>query len=237
MEPLILSIIFVGAILIGIFAVVMGGTLFMSLPLFQVLFPEMSLGAIIGNVKIGSVFRNTAALIPLYKNIDMQVLWLAPVLCLGSVIGSWQIVHVSALVVPVVLIIGFLVHEYSRKLRVSTKLFWPIAFFVGFYGGIFGAGIMLLLLTLMQLRNIAILDARTNALLLELLLSLVAVVTFWYFDLIHWPIAITWAGGGIIGGYLGGIIISCTGRWPEQTQYWLIRIAFLIALLVALWQL
>jgi len=236
MDPITLGIIFVSAIAIGVFAVVMGGTLFLSLPLFQILFPEMSLGAIIGNIKLGSIFRNATALVPLYTQLDKKVLWLAPILCLGSIVGSWQIVSVSPIIVPLVLILGLLVHEYGKKLKLPPYLFWGVTFLVGFYGGIFGAGIMLLLLSLLQLRYTSVTDARANALLLELLVSTVAVMTFWHFDLINWRIAIVWAGGGMIGGLIGGLLIKHTGRWPETTQNWLIRGAFLLALAVGLWR-
>jgi len=236
MDPVMLITIFVSAIFIGVFAVVMGGTLFLSLPLFQVLFPEMSLGAIIGNIKLGSIFRNATALLPLYKKLDRDVLWLAPILCFGSIIGSWQIVSVSTAIVPFVLVLGLLIHEYGKKLRLPPYLFWGVTFLVGFYGGIFGAGIMLLLLSLLRLRYTSLVDARANALLLELLVSTVAVMTFWHFDLINWPVALTWASGGMIGGVIGGYIIIHTGSWSQPTQDWLVRGAFLLALTVGLWR-
>jgi uncharacterized protein len=233
MELITLITVFAGAIVIGVFAVVMGGTLFLSLPLFQLLFPEMSLGAMIGNIKLGSILRNATALLPLYRKLNPDVLWLAPVLCLGSVIGSWQIVSVSHTMVPIVLLLGFLVHEYGKRLRLPYSLYWVVVFLVGFYGGIFGAGIMLLLLALLQLRELPLVDARANALLLELLVSAVAVLTFWHFDLINWPLALVWASGGMIGGLIGGILIKYSRQWSPTTQHWLVRIAFLIALTVA----
>ncbi len=236
MDLSMLSTIFVSAIFIGVFAVVMGGTLFLSLPLFQILFPEMSLGAIVGNVKFGSIFRNATALIPLYKQLDKKVLWLAPTLCLGSIMGSWLVASVSQAVVPGVLITGLLIHEYGKKLKLPDYLFWVIAFLIGFYGGIFGAGIMLLIVLLLRLRDTTAIDARANALLLEMLLSFVAVLTFWHLNLINWPIAIVWAAGGMGGGLIGGLLIKHTGRWSQRSQDWLIRVAFLIALIVAVWK-
>lgn len=234
MDIVTLTIVFLSAIVIGIFAVVMGGTLFLSLPLFQILFPEMALGAIVGNIKIGSVLRNAAALIPTASKLDWQVLKLAPILCLGSVLGSLQIVSVSTVIVPIVLITGLLIHEFGRRLKITSQLFWLIAFGVGFYGGIFGAGIMLLILSLLNLRYASLVEARAGALLLEMLLSIVAVAVFWQHELIVWPLALIWAGGGIIGGFAGGAIINRTGKLPPTIQGWLVRSVFLLALLVAL---
>ena len=234
MDLFTLSIVFTGGIGIGIFAVVMGGTLFLSLPLFQFLFPEMALAAIIGTIKLGSIFRNTAALIPLYKQLDWSVLRLAPILCAGSLLGSWQVVSITPAIVPFVLVLGLLAHEYGGKIPLPKSLFIVIAFLVGFYGGIFGAGIMLLLLSLLKVRLGALVDARANALLLELLLSLTAVITFWYLNYINWNLAFVWTAGSIIGGVLGGMIIKRTGKWPVDTQNLLIRVAFVIALVVAM---
>lgn len=233
MDAITLSIIFISAIVIGIFAVVMGGTLFLSFPLFQILFPEMSLGAIIGNIKLGSIFRNASALLPLYKKLDTQVLWLAPVLCLGSVIGSLQIVTVSQSIVPAVLLLGLCVHEYSKKLQLTRNVYWGVVFLIGVYGGLFGAGIMLLILALLGLRHVDLVDARANALLLELLLGITAVATFWHFNLINWPLTLTWAGGGMIGGFIGGHVIAHTGHWSKGTQDWLVRASFILAFVIA----
>ncbi len=236
MDIITLSIIFVSAIFIGVFAVIMGGTLFLSFPLFQILFPEMSLAAIIGNIKLGSIFRNATALIPHYRKIDTSVLWLAPILCCGSIIGSWLVISVSLAIVPVVLVLGLLVHEYGKRLRLPNYLFWGVAFLIGFYGGIFGAGIMLLILSLLSLNETTLVDARVNALLLELLVSAVAVVTFWHSNLINWPVAIIWIAGGMVGGFAGGLLITYTGRWTQTTQNWLVRGSFLLALTVAIWR-
>ncbi len=236
MDLLMYGVIFVSAILIGIFAVVMGGTLFLSLPLFQILFPEMSLAAIIANIKFGSVFRNVGALRPLYHKLSIGCLWLAPLLCFGSLIGSWQVLSFSEAAVPIVLVAGLIANEFGEKLSLPKPLLAVAALAIGVYGGIFGAGIMLLILSLLKLNQKDTVDARANALLLEMILSAVAVAFFWYSNLINWPIALTWTAGGILGGVLGGYIIKHTGRWPKPLQNWLVRIAFLIALMVSIWK-
>lgn len=58
-----LIIIFLAAVPLGIYAIIFGGTLFLSLPYFQILFPEALVGSIVGNIKVGSVFRNGMALV------------------------------------------------------------------------------------------------------------------------------------------------------------------------------
>lgn len=233
MDIVTFTILFASSMFIGILAVLMGGTLFLSFPLFQILFPEMTFAAIVGNIKIGSVFRNLAALKPTYHLINKDVLYLVPALCFGSIIGSWQVLSFDTWVIPLVLVIGLIVQEFGKYLTVPRPLLVIITIAIGVYGGIFGAGIMLLILSLLRLTHQSIADARVNALMLEMLVSAVAVVMFWQATLIDWPIALTWAAGSVLGGYIGGITIKKTVHWKESTQTWLVRSAFLIALVVA----
>ena len=62
--------LFLSAVPIGVFAVVLGGSMFLSIPVFQIFFPEMSMSAVIGNIKVGSVIRNMGAVVVLKKHIN-----------------------------------------------------------------------------------------------------------------------------------------------------------------------
>jgi len=230
-------ILLFSAVAIGVFAVVFGGTLFLSLPLFQILFPELSLASMIGSIKVGSVFRNASALWSRSKEIDWRSLWLLLPLGSGSVAGALVVSSMTEVVVPIMLLIGFFLSEKAHTITIKDSAYFVVAFIVGFYGGIFGAGILLLLLALLQLRLGSLVNARTNAILLEMCLSLIAVAVFITQGIINWQIASVWAAGGIVGGYLGGMIIGYTGTLPKQQQQWLVRIAFLLALAIALWKL
>jgi uncharacterized membrane protein YfcA len=233
MEPTLFFTLLFSAIVIGTFAVLFGGTLFLSLPLFQILFPEMSLAALVGNIKLGSVVRNATALIPLWSFIQKDIVPLAAVLCTGSVLGALLVTEVSLYWVPAVLIVGWLVSERAGKITLSKNLYWLAACTIGVYGGILGAGIMLLIVALLQLRH-ELVHARANAVALELSVSAVAVLVFLQLSLIEWTIALTWAAGGIIGGYLGGALLAKTGSLSGETQRWLLRAAFVLALVVAI---
>jgi uncharacterized membrane protein YfcA len=227
MDLITLGAIFGGAIIIGILAVLM----FLSFPLFQLLFPDLSLAAIIGTIKIGSVFRNLTALWSIRQYVNWSTLQLAPALCLGSIIGSWQTVSFSAGVIPIVLAVGWLVQEFGKKLPVPHRLLLPITFLVGVYGGI-----MLLITALLGLTHQAIGNARASALFLELLVSAVAVAVFWQVDLINWPIAAVWVAGSVVGGLMGGLIFNETVHWSASTQQWIVRGSFFIAFIVAVWK-
>lgn len=235
MDILFVSILFFSAIIIGIFAVLFGGTLFLSLPLFQILFPEMAFGALVGNIKLGSIVRNLAAIVPLRKHLDTHIWILGAVLAAGSILGATFIAEASLNWIPFALLVGLLISEHSKFLTIPKQLFWVTAFITGIYGGIIGAGIMLLIIALLQLRYQHLVSARANAVALELSVSIVAVLIFIRFDLIDWHIAFIWATGGIIGGYIGGLLINKTDKLSNTKQQWLLRMAFSMALIVSIY--
>ena len=231
----------VAAVPIGIFGVVFGGNLFLSLPLFQFMFPDMALGAIIGNVKPGSIVRNIASLAPLrhYVLVRSSVIFVLT-LSLGSIVGATFISMLSAskfYVIPV-LIAGWCVMVSAPTLGryVSHLGFMVAAFCIGMYGGIFGAGISLLIAALIRLRHggdSELLLVRANSLYLETILTFASVFIFLYQGLIDWWIASIWAIGSFVGGYLGGVITKHTGKLSPTVQKAMFHISFGIALSVA----
>lgn len=234
-------LLFGAAIPIGIFGVVFGGNLFLSLPLFQIMFPDMVLGAMIGNIKPGSIVRNLASLAPLRNQIMVKAtLSFAAALCVGSLSGALLITYLSAskvFVIPI-LVLGWLVMTYAPRLGhyVSHTGFMLAAFLVGMYGGIFGAGISLLIVALLRIRHgtdSELLFVRANSLYLETILTFVSVFIFLQKGLINWRFALVWAIGSVIGGYLGGKILARTGKMKPSVQKAIFHVSFGIAVTVA----
>src|SRR5262249_61951051 len=64
------ALLLVGGFVVGIFSVIIGGGFFISIPLLQFLFPSVSYGAIVGNLKVGSFFRGICSTITKRKEID-----------------------------------------------------------------------------------------------------------------------------------------------------------------------
>jgi len=235
-----LIILFLAAIPIGIFGIVVGGNASLSFPLFQVLFPEMTLGAIVGNTKPGSLIRNITSIIPLRREIDYKMvkLLLLP-LVLGSTVGAFFVAHMSQAIILPMLVIGFLVVEYAHIVAkyITDKIFFLATCVTGMYGGIFGAGISLLIVALMRIKGADDTDlyrTRANALFLEIFFTTTAVVVFLSKGLVLPQIALVWITGSIIGGYLGGIILKRTGKLSGQMQRNILRSAFIFAICVAL---
>jgi|GEM_PF-1896087 len=234
-----LLLIFLAAIPIGIFGILIGGNAVLSIPLFQILYPEMTLGAIIGNIKPGSVVRNIASLVPVWRDLNYRTI--APLLIplvAGSAIAALLVSSVSQAWVLPVLMLGWLVVEYAPKLahRISPNIQWAGAWLVGMYGGVLGAGVSLLILSLLRIQNPAgddIYLLRAHALWLETLFTSAAVAVFLYQGLVFWPIALVWLVGALIGGYVGGRLLKYTGRLSGRTQTRILRAGFVFAIAVA----
>src|SRR5215475_1192333 len=88
------ALLLVGGFVVGIFSVMIGGGFFVSIPLWQFLFPSVSYGAIVGNLKVGSFFRGIGSTITNRNEIDWieNLLWSVP-LVIGTVLGVMVIAH------------------------------------------------------------------------------------------------------------------------------------------------
>ena len=141
------------------------------------------------------------------------------------------------------IIIGaFFVTEYAQVLasKFGPKLFIVLAILVGIYGGLFGAGIFLLILALVRMKipqDERIIEVRVNTVVLEIGNAAAAVVAFAILGKLSFTIWVPWAAGSIIGGYLGGVVIKKTGHCAPETQKTLLRLIFLFALLISVYKL
>src|SRR6478752_1057867 len=88
------ALLLVGGFAVGIFSVIIGGGFFVAIPLLQFLFPSVSYGAIVGNLKVGSFFRGIGSTITNRTEIDWlgNLLWSVP-LVIGTVLGVMVIAH------------------------------------------------------------------------------------------------------------------------------------------------
>jgi uncharacterized membrane protein YfcA len=115
--------------------------------------------------------------------------------------------------------------EMSRKMLVGIIV---IQFFIGVYGGYFGAGIGILMLSSLSFLGLEDIH-QTNALksFLAFCMNVVAAVLFICRDLVVWEYALAMAVAAIVGGYLGA-------RWslrlhPAIIRWMVIVIGFSLA--------
>lgn len=103
-------------------------------------------------------------------------------------------------------------------------------FFVGVYGGYFGAGVGILMLAalgFMGLRNIHRMNGLKNW--GGLCMNAVAALTFALKGIVHWPVALAMAVGSILGGYATAGIAQ---RVPQQL---IRRVVVAVGLASAVW--
>src|SRR3989344_3633347 len=106
-----------GGFVIGVLSVVLGGGMFFSVPLMQWLFPGITFGAIVGNIKVGSFFRaigstwSTHEHIEYWKNLGISVFAFV-----GTVIGALLISHLSQSWLLPATILAVLVAEFAPRL-------------------------------------------------------------------------------------------------------------------------
>jgi uncharacterized protein len=156
----------------------------------------------------------------------------------GGALGAWLLLHTApaafARIVPF-LVLGatvlFLVQRpLMRRLNAPravtegpTPGFLMAQFLVAVYGGYFGAGIgilMLAVLGFLGLTNIHRMNGLKNW--GGMCINGVAVVMFAAGGIVHWPIALTMAAGGVLGGYAGARLAQRVGQ--ERVRHAIVAI-------------
>ena len=169
----------------------------------------------------------------------------------GGALGAWLLLHTPPAafdrMVPF-LVLGatalFLAQgPLLRRLRPRAATATPEAaprssflaaqFLVAVYGGYFGAGIgilMLAVLGFMGLTNIHRMNGLKNW--GALCINAVAVILFAVGGIVHWPIALTMAVGGMLGGYAGSRLAQRVGQQAVRHAIVAIGLAAFVWLLL-----
>lgn len=227
--------LFLTAIPVGVFAVIIGASQFLSIPIFQLFFPSMTLGAIIGNLRIGNMVRDAVALVPVRRDIRWKpVMHLLIAACVGSVLGTMLIVNVPQKFLFPVIVMAIIVTEaapwISQKVHRHTLV--PAFFLTGGYYGVIGAGgsvISMAFLRILWPKDGDLHAVRVHMLLIECLAFIVSILAFLPSGEIDWPVSIAWGAGAIIGGYIGGKLLHRIGKTDSRTQKFWIRVVMVMA--------
>jgi uncharacterized membrane protein YfcA len=166
---------------------------------------------------------------------------LAPSLA-GGFLGAWlvgQDTSAFATLVPWLILIAallFLVqapisrwmkshrphHEPGPVMQVSLVMFQLV---IAVYGGYFGAGIGILMITTLSFMGVGDIH-HVNAVktFLAAMINGASVLMFLSYDLVRWDFAVAMAGSAVVGGYLGARVAR---RLPAQyVRYAVIAIGF-----------
>lgn len=166
----------------------------------------------------------------------------------GGALGAWLLLHTPAAVfdriVPFLVLGATVLFLVQRPLlrgwrpRAPTDAarrwgFLVAQFLVAVYGGYFGAGIgilMLAVLGFMGLTNIHQMNGLKNW--GALCINAVAVVLFAGGGIVHWPIALSMAVGGMLGGYAGSRLAQRVGQQAVRHAIVAIGLAAFVWLLL-----
>jgi uncharacterized membrane protein YfcA len=116
--------------------------------------------------------------------------------------------------------------------RVAPLLFIAGQFAIGVYGGYFGAGIGILMLAglgMMGFTNIHRMNGLKNW--GAVCMNVVAAAIFAFSGVVHWPVALTIAVGGLLGGYAGSRVAQRVGQQPVRRAIVFIGFASFLFLL------
>lgn len=232
-------ILVVCGIFIGILSVLVGGGAFFSAPLIQWLFPGVSLGAIIGNIKLGSFFRSIGSTWATHKQIEYKQCFKYSVIAIIGTLGGVSVIHdLSQKWLFPIIIFAIIVAVAAPKIaaHLGSKSFNVASLFIGFYAGFFGAGYGILMIALMRLKYPAdedIAHVKIQARFIEWLLASVAVIAHYLHGNLIAAIWVPWATGSIIGGVLGGILLKKLGSFSGRVQKSVLYVSFAFALIVA----
>lgn len=229
-------ILIIGGVVVGMISVVFGGGLFWSLPLWQFLFPEIAFGALVGNLKVGSLVRGSASTLTTWRQIRYRRSLLTSIpLLIGSAIGAQSISQLNQKWIILGVLIAVVLVETSKWIatKVNQSHFYLACLFLGTYFGFFGAGGGILLVALLRIRtpeDSAISQLKTDTRFIEMLMAIVAVIAHFLSGNIVNRFWIPWAFGSLIGGYLGGIALNKMGAMSAPVQKYILRTSYLLAL-------
>lgn len=232
-DPVVLMLVG-GGFIIGVLSVIFGGGMFFSVPLMQVLFPGITFGAIVGNVKVGSLFRSIGSTfstrhdIEYRRNIEVIVIAFA-----GTILGAFLISHLDQRWLLPAVFLAILVVEFAPRLsRLITERTFRIASFVtGLYAGTFSAGLGIVLVALLRLKHpedTSIAYVKVQARFVEFVLAIAAVGTHWAAGNLIAAIWLPWALGSVAGGVVGGIILRHMMKWSGAVQKGILRASYIV---------
>ncbi|MCR9271117.1 MAG: hypothetical protein NXH72_14085 [Hyphomonadaceae bacterium] len=233
---------------VGVFGVVFGASMFLALPIFQLMFPgTANIGVLVGSIKVGSLARGIGSSLATREHLKQPGLRRYAPVFLGVLIGVLLISSLTKEFIVPVLLIAIGVTAYARAISkwIISRPGLPalVGLLVGIYIGFFGAGAALLIMAVIRIYELEeygdddkLILLQMQSRYLELLLGVLAVVghiavgTLIFGD---WPMWLWWAIGSFFGGVVGGLLLTALRSVPPVIQRVIVYSSFALALAVA----
>jgi uncharacterized protein len=230
------AILFFAGAILGVYAVVVGGGMFFSVPLFQFLLPTASVGQIVGSIKVGSATRGLASTWTTWHRVRLREgLLLAVPFVIGATIGAYLISGIDQRWMLPIVVSAIVVSELAPRLHriLDRTLYRAAALVAGVYGGVLGAGLGVLIVALLRVLipdESRIMDVKIQARFIEFIMGLAAItVHFWAGNLVT-NVWLPWALGSFVGGALGGLLLNRLINVPAPVQRFFLFAAYAAAL-------
>ena len=233
-------LLFLAGGVLGVYAVVLGGGMFFSVPLFQFLFPAAPVGQIVGNIRVGSAARGLASTWTTWRQVRVaEGLLLAIPFVVGATVGAYLISGIDQRWMLPIIVSAIVLSESASQLhRILHKgLHWLVALITGIYGGVLGAGLGVLIVAFLRVRTPAddhIVDVKIQARFIEFVMGIAAIVVHFLAGNLIAALWLPWAAGNLAGGALGGLLLKRLLAISARTQRLLLRAAYAVALIGAL---
>lgn len=230
-------IILIGGLIIGAVSSVFGGGMFLAIPLWQFIFPQINYGKVIGNIKVGSFFRGLFGILATRKEIHFKSMMpITIIFTLSSIVGSFFIASLDQKYLFFAIVLAIILSEFSPKIAhlINKKTQLSFSILLGIYNGLSGAGIGILLPALLRTshpHDHQIVHVKIQAQFIETVGTFFAILFHFYYGNILFPIWIIWSIGMSCGGYIGSHFLKKSLHFSGKTQRIYLWIIYLVALL------
>lgn len=251
MDPTQTVILCVAAMLAGVVNSVAGGGTLLTFPaLTLVLGPSAPATVIANATSTVALFPGSMAAIWGYRReLSGMWLWIRPLIVpslVGGIIGTWLVAQRDPRefmrLVPWLILVATTLFLLQPAISKWTGIGKPHAvpsmgsrmgivafqFLIALYGGYFGAGIGILMLSALALMGISDIH-RMNGIktVLASAINGVSVILFIWFDKVNWTLAIPMVISSIIGGYVGASVARTLNK--NLVRYMVVGIGLVLS--------
>ena len=225
-----------GGMVIGFIGTALGGGLFLSVPFLQFLFPTVNYGSLMGNIRLGSFFRSIASTISTLSQIEWRKFLGISILYALSAVGAVSLVSaLSQEYIFYAIILAILMSElapkFARVINKKTRIFMSL--FLGFYVGLIGAGISIMLVALFRTAypdENKIMYVKIQARFMEFVGLLAMILTHIIYGNLILKIWLPFSIGSLVGGFCGGIFLKKGTKFSIKTQKVFLYLMYGVAL-------
>jgi uncharacterized membrane protein YfcA len=245
-SPVAFLILFVTGAVVGTFSSVVGGGALITVPVIA-LFGGVPLASAIATMRLSAAVSQTVTVAAFAKRKDVAwapAFWISLCCMPGAYLGARLVLHldqrVLAYVIAALMLILMLLtpraHKAAHGRRVRLPKYWRlcmgvVAFFLGIYGGFYGAGFSTFIMFMLMFEKIPMLTASGTASVATVAMSVAASLPFLHAHLVRFELFIPMTLGSALGSWYGvGMAETYGMRWLKPVLF-LVVVGFTVKLI------